>query len=71
LEPQNDLFIFVLDKVAKVIYSFFMATRRKKTARTVSTRRSSQGLSPVMQIGVVFVIVAAMFLLMYAARLTP
>jgi hypothetical protein len=48
-----------------------MAKRRKKTARTVSTKSSTQELSPVMQVGVVFVIVAAMLLLMYAARTTP
>ena len=40
----------------------------KKVKRVRSAKKD---LSAVMQVGVVFVIVAAMFLLMYAARLTP
>ena len=41
-----------------------MAKKRGKTTQ-------KKELAPVLQIAVVFVIVAAMFLLMYAARLNP
>jgi len=41
-----------------------MAKKRRKTTQ-------KKELSPVLQIGIVFVIIAAMFLLMYAARLNP
>ncbi|MBI4226116.1 hypothetical protein HY612_03310 [Candidatus Roizmanbacteria bacterium] len=48
-----------------------MAKRKKKITRTVSAKTTNKEMSPVMQIGVVFVIVAAMLLLMYAARVSP
>jgi len=50
-----------------------MAKKVKKGKRTVSSSspsRSKRELSPIMQVGVVFVIVAAMLLLMYVGRIT-
>lgn len=48
-----------------------MARRQKKSTRAGGSGVSRTKLSPVMQLGVVFVIVAAMLLLMYAAKVTP
>jgi len=49
-----------------------MAKKARKTkSTTVRVRSSRKELTPVMQLGVVFIIIAAMVLLMYAARLNP
>lgn len=45
--------------------------KRTKSSPVRSSSSSKKDLSPVMQVGVVFVIVAAMLLLMYAARISP
>jgi len=48
-----------------------MAKKRKRSTNSTVRVRSGKDLTPVMQLGVVFIIVAAMVLLMYAARLSP